>query len=350
MRRAAQFLRLAMPFLLTAVLLGGVGGAHAQSAQCVELDRARAQTYGFSPPKLSDAERKSKSDVMDGFWNKVKSAGPTGTQCLQEMLRGNRTDSFFLFDGSALLMSLDQSPASMQVIAGALEHTDLAEVQPSSYVRLSLALSQKGVDIGTLAEKYMRYPKVDDYLPQHAMTLDRTDGALILYGSMDPEAAEKDLEKLASEKDGVGRRAALVALAMNATEASFRAFHNGLSVDGLSPEDLKGVNAILRYDAPHPEPHPKLSHDAVLLRTRSVIKGDFEQSDDKNPPYVAGNRDFETSARALLTPDDLPLVYEARRKSVRGVSDEALDEYVSWTFTIVAIINRNDLYKELRQH
>jgi hypothetical protein len=340
--------RLCVPILFALASFGTARVARGQSAQCAELDRARAQTYGFSPPKLSDAQRKAKSDAMDAYWNKVKSGGPTGVACLQEMLQANRADSFFAFDGSALLMSLDQSSASIQVIASSLERTDLAEIQPSSYVGMSLALSEKGADIGALAEKYMRYPKVDSYLPQHAMTLDRTDGALILYGSMDPNVSEKDLEKLAGEKDGVGRSAALVALAMNCTEASFRAFHNGLSLDGLSPADLKGINSILRYEAPHSGAHPKLTHDAVLKRVHAVIQGDFEHHDDANPPYVAGDKDFETSARALLTPDDLPLVYEARRKSVRGVSDEGLDEYLSWTYTIVAVINRNDMYKELR--
>jgi hypothetical protein len=352
-RRPAVFLRLAafvFPALLAFVWLSTAGVARGQSAQCAELERVRAQTYGFSPPKLSDAERKTKSDAMDAFWNQVKSAGPRGVGCLQEMLRGASADSFFSFDGSALLMSLDQSTVSMQVITKALERTDLADVQPVSYVRMSLALSLNGMDVGVLAEKYMRYPKVDDYVPEHAMKLDRTDGSLILYGSMDPQVAEKNLEKVAGEKGGVGRSAAVAALAMNSTEASFRAFHNGISLDGLSQEDLKGVNSILRYEISRSDARPKLSREAVLLRARSVIKGDFEHSDDKNPPYVAGDRDFESSARALLTPADLPLVYEARRKSVRGVSDESIDEYVSWTYTIVAIINRNDMYKELRPH
>jgi hypothetical protein len=215
---------------------------------------------------------------------------------------------------------------------------------------MSLGLSEQGIDIGPLAEKYMRYPNVDAYLPQHAMTLDRIYGARILYGSMDPHVAEKDLEKLASDKAGIARPAAIMALAMNATEDSFRAFHNGLSLDGLSRPDVKQVNSILRYEPPQAGRLPKLSREAVLRRMRSVIKGDFEHSDDANPPYVAGDEDFETSARVLLTPDDLPLLYEARRKSVRGVSDESLDEYGSWTMTIVAVINRNDVYKELRPH
>lgn len=352
-RRATKPLRLATPclsVLLGCLWLATASAAHSQSTQCADLDRDRAHTYGFSPTKLSAAERKAKSDAMDNFWKNVESAGPTGIGCLQAMLRDNPSDTFFSFDGASLLMSLDRSKDSLQLIAKSLEHTDLAEVQPASYVRTLLVLSQSGIDVGVLADKYMRYPKVDDYIPEHAMKLDRTDGAIILYGSMDPNIAEKDLERLANETVGVARSAALVALAMNATEPSFREFHNGISLDGLSPADLKGVNSILHYETPHPEAHPKLSRDAVLSKIRSIVKIDFNHPDDADPPYVAGDHDFETSARAVLTPDDLPLVYEARRKSVAGVSDETLDEYVSWTYTIVAIVNRNDMYKELRPH
>jgi hypothetical protein len=326
------------------------GRLYGQSAACEKLETAKAKAYGFAPSQVSDQERKLKATLMDEFWETAKTLGPSSVPCLQQMIGDNRNDPFFLFDASSLLLNMDSSPASLQAISAALVRTDLKDIQIAAYLRMLLALSRKNVDIGPLAEKYMVYPSVDTYLPEHAMQLDRTQGALLLYGSMDPQLSEKYLEALAKQSKPEVRGAAVFALALNLTEASFRAFHAGLSLDGVSPGDRKGIGSILRYEAPKPEPNPKLSREQVLKRIDAVIGGDFDHPDKTNPPYVAGDTGFETSAHALLTPADLPLVYEARRKSVRGVSDESLDEYMSWSLTIFEIINRNDLYKDLRVH
>jgi hypothetical protein len=323
----------------------------AQSAPCAKLQTAKAAAYGFEPSRLSDQQRKDKSREMDEFWNTARSMGQPGVTCLQHMLTSERSDAFFLFDASSLLLLLDTSPASLEAASGALLHTDLKDVDTAGYLRVILGLSQKGADIGPLAEKYMIYPSVDTYLPEHgAMKLTRADGALILYGSMKPDLAEKYLEALALGKDANARPAAALALALNLTQASFRAFHTGISLDGVASDDRKMIESIVRYHAPEPPPNPTLSREQVLKRVNAVIRGDFDRADESNPPYVAGDAAFETSAPVRLTPADLPLVFEARRKSVRGVSDESLDEYMSWSHTILEVVNRNDLYKDLRAH
>ncbi len=71
------------------------------------------------------------------------------------------------------------------------------------------------------------------------------------------------------------------------------------------------------------------------------------QSDKK---MVADIREFIESAIANLTEADLPLVREARRKSLHGLSDEALGEYFAFSRVILGVINRLDLYKESRIH
>lgn len=323
---------------------------HAQSAACAKLQTEKTATYGFEPPQLSDQQRKDKSRQMDEFWNTARSMGTPGIACLQQMLASERSDAFFLFDASSLLLLLDSSPASLDAAAGALVHTDLNDVDTAAYVSFLLELSHKGMDIGPLAEKYMVYPSADTYLPEHAMKLTRADGALILYGSMKPELAERYLEALADGKDANARPAAVLALALNMTQASFRAFHAGIPLNGLTSDDGKMVESILRYEAPDPVPNAKLSREQVLKRTNAVVSGDFDRVDDSNPPYVAGDAAFETSASVRFTPADLPLAYEARQKSVRGVSDESLDEYMSWSHTILEIVNRNDLFRDLRAH
>jgi hypothetical protein len=335
--------------LAVAILLGAPAEICGQSSPCARLRAAQDATYGFSPSRLSDAERKVKAKQMDQFWETAKMLGPPAAPCLQQMLASDRNDPFFLFDGSSLLLSLDSSPVSLNAISAAVARTDLKDVEPAGYIRLLLQLSRRDVDIGPLARKYMEYPSVDTYLPEHgAMKLTRVDGALLLYGSMEPNLGERYLEALAKQSDSETRGAAVFALALNMTEASFRAFHAGISLGAISSDNRKAIISILRYEAPHSEPHPKLSREQVLKRVDSVIRGDFEHVDDSNPPYVAGDDAFEASAVVQLTPADLPLAFEARRKSVRNVSDESLDEYVAWSHTILGIINRNDLYRDLR--
>ncbi len=335
--------------LVMVVFLGAPARTSGQSSACANLQAAKAATYGFAPPRLSDAERKVKAKQMDQFWETAKRLGPPAIPCLQQMLGNGRNDPFFLFDGSSLLLSLDSSPASLKAISAAVAGTDLKDVDPAGYIRLLLQLSRKDVDIGPLAEKYTKYPSVDTYLPEHgAMKLTRIDGALLLYGSMDPDLSEKYLETLAQEGSSETREAAVFALALNMTEASFRAFHAGISLNGISSDNRKAIVSILRYEAPGSGPRPPLSREQVLKRVDSVIRGDFDHVDESDPPYVAGDDAFETSAVAQLKPADLPLAYEARRKSIRGVSDESLDEYVSWSHMILGIINRNNLYSDLR--
>jgi hypothetical protein len=132
------------------------------------------------------------------------------------------------------------------------------------------------------------------------------------------------------------------------TEASFRAFHAGISLNGVNGDDQKTIRSILSYETPQTLPQPLLSREQVLKRTNAVIRGDFERVDESNPPYVAGDEAFKNSAPIQLTPADLPLVLEARRQSVRGVSDETIDEYMFWSRIILEIINRSNLYKGLR--
>jgi hypothetical protein len=321
---------------------------YGQSSACASLKTLEAKTYGFEPPHLSASERNEKSDEMDHFWEMAKKFGPAAAPCLQQMLASEQNDAFFMFDGSSLLFTLDSSPESLAAISKALFHTDLKDVDTAAYISLLLQLSHRDVDIGALAEKYMTYPSVETYLPEHAMKLGRVDGALILYGSMKPEVAEKYLEALAEGDDQNARAAAVFCLALNMTEASFRAFHAGISLNGVNGDDQKTIRSILSYETPQTLPQPLLSREQVLKRTNAVIRGDFERVDESNPPYVAGDEAFKNSAPIQLTPADLPLVLEARRQSVRGVSDETIDEYMFWSRIILEIINRSNLYKGLR--
>lgn len=349
--RASSLRRAAIVALLFAAFTFVPGISRAQSSNCDTLRSSQRATYGFEPPSLTEAERTAKSQQMDQFWNAATALGPAAVPCLQEMLVTNKQDPFFLYDGSALLFRIDKSPASLAAISAALGGTDLKDVQTVDYLRFLIKLARLDVDIGPLAAKYMAYPSVVAYLPQHgAMRLDRVDAAMLLYGSMKPEVAEKYLESIATGPDLSARPAAIFALALNFTEASFRALHAGIPLEGLSADNEEVVRGIMQYTQLTEVPHTPLSRDQVLRRLAAVIQGDFDHIDPANPPYVAGDDAFDASAGVQLTPADLPVLEAARRRSVRDVSDESLDEYVELSRTMLQVINRHDLYKKWRVH
>jgi hypothetical protein len=68
------------------LLLSAVPLTYAQATGCAAIQTAKRETYGFQPSLLSDAGRKTKSTAMDRFWNLVKSSGPSGIDCMRQLI------------------------------------------------------------------------------------------------------------------------------------------------------------------------------------------------------------------------------------------------------------------------
>jgi hypothetical protein len=321
--------------------------AFAQSDACAALQSALRQTYGFDPTQLSDQQRAAKSKALQEFWEDAKGLGAPAVPCLRQMLASDTQDPFFLYNGSLLLFSLDTSPSSTAAISTALAGADPQDVDAAQFIGLLIKLARLDVDIGPLAAKYLNYESLhSDTQGPNAFRL--FDVALLLYGSMQPLLAEKYLEGLAQYGEPNARSAAVFALALNLTEPAFRALHAGVSLAGLPDDNRNIVLSIFTYQQMTAAPHTPLSRDEVLKRLDSVIRGDFAHIDAANPPYVSGDQAFAVSAGAQLTPADIPRLLEARRMSIRGVSDDSLAEYTTLTRIIIEVINRYNLYKKWR--
>ncbi len=355
---------------------------------CSGLESAKKRTYGFRPSQLTKEERTIKSAQMDEFWKFAKQLGPTGVNCLTDMLKEEKDDAYFLFDGAALLYSLDKSEASTAVVRDAAARASLAEVEPSGYIRLVLDLSHHGVDVGPLAVKYLTYPKVETYLPQHAMKLERLEGGVMLFGGMPAAQIDPYLSPLlVSDKPEVRNTAAML-LAFNMTEESFKALKSPGVIECLTANARKEMADFTHYTPLKPLPPPKWSREEVLKFLRRIphtqeefkalepeyikyraaqesthgdptkkrdskelaeqIRRDIEESE----PFfgISGAKRFEESAIQTLAADDLNELREDRRKSITGASDEVLYEYFAYTRIIRGVINRLDLYKDWRAH
>lgn len=365
---------LALPFALLA-----------QGEPCQDLQKAKQEIYGFRPSELAKEHRKAKSGELDAFWDVVKAKGPDGVGCLRQMILEEDDDAFFLFDAASLLYELDNSDASLPAVLHALTNTSLDEVDPGAYVRFSLLLSRRGVDIGRLAARYVNYPKVDIYLVTHGgLKLDRESGAIILYGSMDPALSDRYLAEILQAEEPHVRATAALLLALGMSDNGLKALRS-LGEHGSFPKEINGeIELALTHSRVTPTKNPKFSREQIVDRLQRIIalsdeasERTFREAFDRlqramtsgdeatkaaaerefnemlgrhQETPTAADDDFEASAVATLSEQDVPVVREARRRSIRGVSDEVLYEYLALTRILRGVINRLDLYKDLRDH
>ncbi len=373
-------------FLVLTLLVGSPLLAQTLDS-CAAIDAAKAKTYGFHPSRLTTKQRQAKAVQMDAFWRLAGEDKPAAAACLRPLLTAEKQDGYFLFDGASLLYSIDSSEASTQVVVASLERADMAEIEPAGYLRMLLRLSNAGVDIGPLAARYLEYPEVKTYVPQHAMDLDRDMGALLIYGSMAPEQEDRYLVSALNAKEGYARSTAALLLALNMTETSFKALSTFSGWADLPEDSKKVVQAYRMYEPYQPSaapvkfsrkevlayiaqlPHNEKAFRAAMQRQEEyekqhpelTPKGKLSDKDletvvskkvEESPPFfgVAGADRFIESAVATLTEADLPAIREARRKSMQSISDEALGEYFAYSHIIRGVINRLDLYKEYRVH
>jgi len=333
-----------------------------QAEICAELQAAKKATYGFRPSELAKEQQQQKSTEMDSFWNLVKEKGQPGVTCLRGMLLAEKEDGFFVFDGSSLLLSLDQSDDSLAAASQALRYANLKEVESAAYIKLALHLSRRGVDIGPLADKYLRYPEVDTYLPQHAMKLDRELGAIILYGSMSPEVADGYLETLLEAKESYTRNTAVLLLALNMTERSLRALNSLPDLNAFPEGVAKEIERARKHSPAATTPTRRLSREQVLERLNRIVEfnealarvSGEQEWDELMKRFgdipTAAQEDFESSASATLKEEDISLLRRARTSSISGVSDEVFYEYFALTRILRNVVNRLDLYSQYRDH
>jgi hypothetical protein len=332
--------RLEIGTLLVGLLLSAT--AMAQD-QCGAIEQAKANTYGFHPATLSKNERSQKSKEMDAFWTLVQSSGPTGVTCVRQLIGNETTDTYFLFDGASLLTNLDKSGASDKAILSGLTRTDLKDVAPDGYINLCLELSKRNVDIGPAAKKYLHAPEVTVYLPQHgAYKLDRTAGAILLYGSMEPDLVDKYLiPELSSPEEEIRNTAAFV-LSLNLTENSYRALTALGTMEAFSKEARASVTYITTRRPVEVARPAKYTREQMLNKLARLPEMDPVQDE-------AEDKALDNSVYATFRNADVGALREGRRRMIVGVSNESVEGYEEMSRVLLNLINVLDLYPQYRK-
>jgi len=322
------------------VILLAVGCVQAQVDPCSDLRRLITETYTFKPSELSVAQQTTKSEAMDRVWDTVRARSSELLACLRAAMTDPNADNFFRFDGSNLLVSLDQSRESKLTLIHSYALVDLKEVNLRDWITNLSRLGVEGLDVSEPADKWLRYPKASYYLPEHGgYKVTKGDGALFLYGSMDEAQATPALLKILLDPNHPAREIALQVLMSQATPESVRALK---SVDGaeLSREMGSGLKAFLtKPQLFKPRVRPKTSRQQFVTAFEKLLAGDSGPFLD----LVTEVPDGEKDVVAVLAPEDLPLVRKVRRLIISGGNPHSTEYYKSFTGILMSFVWKPEL-------
>jgi hypothetical protein len=310
---------------------------HAQDKDtCSEFQQTIDSTYNFRPALLAnEAERNRKSAAMDKVWEGVK-GNPTGLLvCLRRALEDPKADAWFRFDGSNLLVSLDDSRTAKELQIKSYAASNLEDVDLRLWVATLARRGVEGFDVSAAGERWLAYPRARYFLPEHGgYEVNVAAGALFIFGSMDETQATPALLRVISQSNHPGREAALAILLNENTRESLSSLKQ-LDVSSFSAK----ARNIIRDELDHPnlfQPRsiPKTSRKEFLDAFNAWLNGNPDPFLD----LVAKVPDGERDVVATMTAEDLPLVRMVRRRMISVGNQHAIEFYESFTRIIKTIV------------
>jgi hypothetical protein len=303
--------------------------------ECREFQELVDRTYNFKPSKLSDAERSAKSAEMDKVWERSKSDPFGSLPCLKAALEKPNANSFFLFDGSTLLVTLDASAESKKLLIQSYAKSDLTDIVLSNWISPILKYGLEGMDTSAAGEAWLRASDPKYYLPQHGpLAVDKKIGALAIYGSMDERFATPSLVKMAASSDSMVREIAANLLLDQLTSESNK-YAKTLDTTGLSPKTVERIKNI--DEKPRKivgrDGKPRVTREEYLQAFEKMAAGDARSFIDLTVRVPDGEKD----AVVVLTREDVPLIRKARRFMASTGTPHTPEWYTSFTEILQAI-------------
>jgi hypothetical protein len=325
---------------LLALLPLAAAATPATPTPCAAFEARLHSTYGFRPSKLDEAARNTKSGEMDAIWKAVEKDPATLAPCLKAALAEPTEDTWFLFDGSQLLNSVDHSLEAKRMLMSALTRVPLDDVDLRSWVGLASEMGLEGFDTSALGRRWLSYPKASYYLPEHAAYhVDRENGAMFIFGTMEERFATPVLIELSRRSLGETREIAVGLLMSQATPEALRAMAK-LDPSGLSPEVVASWKALLKEPA-------LISPRKPPLTTRAEFLAAFQSFLDGNPaPFnklVDAVPDGERDLVAVSTPTDLEIIRKVRRRYMAANNQHAIEYYNQFSQILMTLVWNKEL-------
>ena len=280
-----------MFLFLPAVVFGGQA-----SGDAADIHNEIRQIYNFQPHTLSDAQITQKSAALDQFWSKAKSQSAVYVPALRKELADFSNPTFFLYDGSKLLLSLSKDPADRKLILAAVARSDLRDLQSLDYFMLVHSMAAQGEDTAAAAFHVLEQPKFQVFIVQHSLRL--AQDYCLIYMLLPTDESfwiRPAIDRLASEKDLTAQKSLLLLL--------------------FYAQTSEADQAIARFSADAAKQQAARSYADELIRR------------EHEPGVVAGAASITETEESLR---------QARRDRMKAVSDEALYDLDSSTAKIIA--------------
>ena len=168
-------------FLVLSLLLASLA-----TGQSASIHQQIQQTYDFQPPSLSNQQITEKSAALDQLWTKAKKERSEYIPALRQELSDFKNPTFFLYDGSVLLLSLSDTPIDRAIAIAAMARCDLRDVQAKDYFLQVHRMATLNEDTTAAAFHVLEQPEFTVFIPQHVLntrTELRPDLLIVAHGS-----------------------------------------------------------------------------------------------------------------------------------------------------------------------
>ena len=197
---------------------------HVATAQSAAIHREIVETYNFQPHLLSNPDINKKSAVLDQFWNRAKAEKTVYVPALRQELADFKNPPFFLYDGSALLLSLSDTSTDRKVALAAMARCDLWDVQTKDYFYQVHRMATLNEDTTAAAFRILERPKFSVFIPQHALTLGQNYALVyMLLPTEQDDWLQPAIDRLRTEADETAQKSLILLLWYAQTDAADQA-------------------------------------------------------------------------------------------------------------------------------
>lgn len=302
---------------------------------CDSLTTLKNKIYNkYDPIAVSDSINNLKWKELDQFWKYSMSEKIKSASCINELLIKENKDSYFCFDASALLVNIDKNKEYRGTVINGLLKSRIEHIQLNTFLQIIIILSKEGYDISELATKYLSSPKKKVLLKNHFLSLNRTHAGILIYGTMDDNAATKNLIKnILSDNPEYVKHSSSVILYLKNTKRGNNVL-DSLKTKNLIPEKTLEV---LNYYRKSLSSKPKKSKE-IYSRNEILKKISWVPFNFKEKWYGAsGDQSLLYSTYKILNHTEIDLLRKARNKTIFDISDESLHEYFALTKLIFVL-------------
>ncbi len=259
--------------------------------------------YSFSPHTLTKEQQGQRSKALDAFWQKAKVERKTYLPLLKEQLKQKDVPEFFLYDGSMLLLELEDTAENRRTALQAVARCDLRDVDETTYLRQVHRLAVLGEDTTDAAFHVLEDPKFKAIIAEHALTLGQDFCLIIMLFPTDSKNwLHRAVKRLEVESNSEAQKSLLYLLWYAQTAES--------------------DDAIARFAKAGDK--PAASRD---FARKLAARSDKLTPKDKPVPSIKARSGKKTEGS----------IREARIKTMSHISDEALSDFDEETLRLIAI-------------